>query len=360
MQRFYISRQTLYRRLDEFEIDTYKFTEISDSDLDSKLQEIKSQHPTSGETMIQGQLLHRGIKVPRAKLCESIHCVDHANTVNRHSSVIKRRIYSTPHPNSVWNLNGNHKMIRWKLIIHAGIDGFSRLITYINCANNNLASTVLEQFLKGVSVYGLPVSGRTDHGGENIDVWRHMLLHYHDLSCIVTSSSVHNKRIERLWRDVTRCVSSTYIALFNELETDGLLNPDNEVDIFCLQLVFLPCINKCLTEFQGSWNNHPLSTEGNMSPLQLYFTGFVASDHQTSSTNASTLHQASVDFNLDDLESVEVPCNKFEPCDQLLQVIYSEVDLAQEAVNDGKTLYQRVIHLIGQHLLGHCSGCKLN
>ena len=56
------------------------------------------------------------------------------------------------------------------MVIHAGIDGFSRLITYIKCANNNLATTVLQEFLRGVSVFGLPDSVRTDHGGENVDV----------------------------------------------------------------------------------------------------------------------------------------------------------------------------------------------
>ena len=54
-------------------------------------------------------------------------------------------------------MDGNHKMIRWRLIIHAGVDGFSRLITYIKCANNNLASTVLEEFLKGAQFMAYPI-----------------------------------------------------------------------------------------------------------------------------------------------------------------------------------------------------------
>jgi len=27
--------------------------------------------------------------------------------------------------------DGHHKLIRWKLVVHAGIDGFSRLIVFI-------------------------------------------------------------------------------------------------------------------------------------------------------------------------------------------------------------------------------------
>jgi len=175
-----VSRQTLYRRLQEFGIDSSKFTAISEPDLDTTLSDIKASHSSCGEVMIQGHLLHSGIKVQRERLRAAIHRVDHTNTVNRHSSVVRRRVYMTAHPNAVWHLDGNHKMIRWRLVVHAGIDGFSRLITYIKCANNNLASTVLQEFLKGISVYGLPYSVRTDCGGENVDIWRYMLSTHQD------------------------------------------------------------------------------------------------------------------------------------------------------------------------------------
>ena len=286
----------------------------------------------------------------------AIHRVDHTNTINRQSSVIRRQVYTTAFPNAVWHLDGNHKMIKWRMVIHAGIDGFSHLITYIKCANNNLASTVLEEFLNGVSTYGLPNSVRTDCGGENVDIWRYMLSAHQDSSCVLTGSLVHNERIERLWQDVTRCVSNTFIDMFYELETEGVLDPSNEVDIFCLQVVFLPRINKCLAEFQGGWNNHPLSTEGNMSPIQLCVSGLIASNHQTSSTGTAT-GQSQMDL---DIESVEVPCNKFEPCDQLIDTVQSVVTPAVQATTDGKTMYCHVIHLVGQHLQDSCNRCELN
>lgn len=352
-----VSRQTLYRRLREFRIDLCKFTSISEPELDTALKGIKESHSSCGEVMIQGHLLHNGIKVPREMLRAAIHRVDHTNTMNRHSSVIRRRVYTTPHPNAVWHLDGNHKMIRWRLVIHAGVDGFSRLITYIKCSNNNLASTVLEEFLKGVSTYGLPCSIRTDCGGENIDVWRCMLSAHQDSSCVLAGSSVHNERIERLWRDVTRCVSSAFIDMFYELEAEEVLNPSNEVDVFCLQVVFLPRINKCLAEFQGGWNNHPLSTEGNMSPIQLCVSGLIASDHQTSLAGTA-IGQSHLDLDIESLESVEVPCNKFEPCDQLIDIVQSAVTPAAQATTDGKTMYHRVIHLVGQHLQDNCNRCN--
>ena len=34
--------------------------------------------------------------------------------------------------------------------------------------------------------------------------------------------------------------------------------------------MYIPRINQSLTLFQEAWNNHPLSTESNRTPLQLY------------------------------------------------------------------------------------------
>ena len=59
-----ISRKTLYRRLKEYNIDTSTFTDLSESELDELLSSIKVEHPNYGEVMLQGQLLHIGVKVP--------------------------------------------------------------------------------------------------------------------------------------------------------------------------------------------------------------------------------------------------------------------------------------------------------
>ena len=40
----------------------------------------------------------------------------------------------------MWHVDGNQKLIRYRLVIHGGIDGFLRLITYLKCSNNNTAS----------------------------------------------------------------------------------------------------------------------------------------------------------------------------------------------------------------------------
>ena len=87
--------------------------------------------------------------------------------------------------------------------------------------------------------------------------------HIGDSQCVITGSSTHNERIERLWRDVYRCVVH-FAETFRDLECEGVLDTLNDLDMFCLRYVFLPRINKCLLDFQESWNNHGLSTEASM------------------------------------------------------------------------------------------------
>ena len=55
----------------------------------------------------------------------------------------------------------------------------------------------------------------------------------------LAGSSTRNQRIERLWRDVYRCVASTYHSLFHSMEAIGVLDPDNEVDLMVLQCIYL-------------------------------------------------------------------------------------------------------------------------
>ena len=62
-------------------------------------------------------------------------------TVARPSKVVKRQVYSVEYPNSVWHMDSHHKLIRWRFITHAAVDGFSRTIVYIKCTNNNKSET---------------------------------------------------------------------------------------------------------------------------------------------------------------------------------------------------------------------------
>jgi hypothetical protein len=45
---------------------------------------------------------------------------------------LQRRVYNVQGVNYLWHVDTNHKLIRWRLVIVGGIDGFSRMIMYLN------------------------------------------------------------------------------------------------------------------------------------------------------------------------------------------------------------------------------------
>lgn len=161
-------------------------------------------------------------------------------------------------------------------MVHACIDGFSRACLYLVCSDNNSAQTVLQNFNDAAERYGvLPTTVRTDHGGENISVWR-LMLDNHDsntanniISPVLVGSSVHNQRVERFNRDINIHIRQKYGHIFYALESKAILDVTDPRDILALHFVFLPRINRSLNLLKDCHNSHPISTERNKSPNQL-------------------------------------------------------------------------------------------
>ena len=235
-------------------------------------------------------------------------------------------------------------------MIHGGIDGFSRLITYLKCSNNNRSSTVLDSFILATQRFGIPSRIRTDNGGENVKVWEFMEQNRGSgRSSYITGSSVHNTRIERLWRDVFRSVSSSFVSVFNELENLDALNPQNEVDLFCLHRVFIPRINSALVEFQAAWNQHALSSENNLSPLQLYTAYAQNSELFDEVTDPDFYGQdtySESDSSGEDESSVIVPLTHIPLSCNSLQQLRNTINVNEECSDFGKQLYINTVHLV--------------
>jgi hypothetical protein len=264
-----VSRETLRKWRIETGFNGLKES-IDEAALDVLVANHISNQPRRGEIMIAAYVSHMGFQVSRKDLRNSIHRVDPEGVLERKKKPIHRRMYSVAGPHHLWHQDGNHKLIRWGIvIIHGCIDGCTRNIIYPSAQDNNLSSTVLQLFKLGVERYQLPSRVRGDKGGENVLIAEFMIRQRGvGRASYIAGSATHNTRIERLWRDMRQHTIQSYIELFTSLELEGM-DLCNLLHIYILQYLFIPVINEALNLFIAVWNNHKLSTENNRSPQQL-------------------------------------------------------------------------------------------
>ena len=273
-----VSRWTIYRRVNSLDIpDTFvSYSSIGDSALQDLVQTELARMPRCGERYMQGALRQRGIWVQRWRVRDALIALDPISRASRWAQQIPRRPYNVPHPNFLWHIDSNLKLRHWRFVVHGAIDGFSRLIVYLGCSANNRASTVLSHFRTAINQWGLPSRVRADDGGENIAVGELMMHHRGaDRGSFLTGPSVHNTRIERLWREVVHSILFIFRNIFLHLEQVGMLNRNDDIDLFSLHYVYLPRINLALSQFVSTFNNHGVSTEHNMTPHQLWISGIL-------------------------------------------------------------------------------------
>ena len=280
---FGCSAGTVKRRITEFQLEScLRFCNIDDQLLDMMVEDIQRKYPKWGEKSVYGHFSSVGMKLQRWRIRESLRRVSPSAVKQRFRQAIHRREYRVPYPNSLWHIDGYHKLIKWRIVIHGAIDGYSRLPVYIVASDNNKATTVLSAFQEAVRKYGLPSRVRSDKGGENVLVSLFMLeKRGPGRGSMITGKSIHNQRIERFWRDLfTGCICHFY-TLFRNLEEVSVLNADDSMDLFALHFVCLPLINQHLRCFAEGWCHHRIRTEKNKTPLQLWISGMMASSRES-------------------------------------------------------------------------------
>lgn len=245
-------------------------TVLSHDELDHITRHFAQLNPDSGETMLASYLEAMHIHVSREELRNSVRRVDPEGRAQRLHANIRRRQYDVAGPHHLWHIDGNLKLIHFNIVIHGGIDGFSRNVVYVGCSDNNTAATVLSRFQEGVARYGCPSRVRCDKGREHYEVGRFMLQHRGTgRGSIITGRSVHNQRIERFWRDCRKEVINVYKDQFYYIEQVCGVNFDSPLSLFTLHFLFLTRINEHLEFFRCGWNKHKLRTEHNQTPEQL-------------------------------------------------------------------------------------------
>ncbi len=207
--------------------------------------------------------------------------------------------------------------------------------------------------MESIRHYGLPSRIRCDQGGENVLVAHYMIQHRgEERNSVLIGSSVHNQRVERLWRDSHRCVTAMFYRLFYYLEYNDLLDPIDEVHIFAVHYVFLPRINRALEQFRGAWNSHSLRTEKGHTPNQLFTAGSLRL--RNSGLSAVDFFE-SVDDNYgmeedgaapDDNEMIVVPQVRVQLTEEQLAELLETINPSQESTDYGISMYMQTVELL--------------
>eukprot|EP00794_Sanderia_malayensis_P004922 gene4922-5569_t len=259
-----------------------RFIQMNEDELRHVIQRLNRQYPNSGAGEMLGLLQSQtpSIRVQRDVCRRILAEIDPVGTARRWSQAVRRRQYSVPSPNWLWHLDTNHALIRWNIVIHAGIDGYSRLIPFARATSDNTALTALRIFITGLREFGVPSRIRTD-GGSEYNFVRGLMdaINGEGRGSAIVGRSVHNQRIERLWRDVFAKVLEKYYKLFHHMEDHRILNITNDMHLYCLQYTFIPRIQENLTLWTRAHNNHRLRTEHNRTPLQLWHSGSLEHSH---------------------------------------------------------------------------------
>ncbi len=169
-------------------------------------------------------------------------------------------------------------------------------VMFLKESSNNRADTMFQAFEQGVTEFGLPLRIRMDKGGKNVEVAR-CIVEERGAGHAIVGRSVHNQRIERLWRDFfSGCISFFYHS-FYFLEDCGLLDILDERDIYAVHFSLLGMIQYQLNSFMLGWSNCGLRTEHRKSLMQLWVSGLL----QTRTVNPehealSGLHEVGVNL----------------------------------------------------------------
>jgi hypothetical protein len=154
------------------------------------------------------------VNVQRDRLFKVYKTLNPEGVQRRKKDLQRRRgEYIVPGPNWLWSIDGHDKLKPYGIEIYAGIDAYSRFITWIYVGvSNATAVSVAQQYIHCVKKGGIfPQFVRSDCGGETgMLAFTHYQLSKADdpsislADCYLYGTSTANQRIEKWWENLTK------------------------------------------------------------------------------------------------------------------------------------------------------------
>ena len=108
-----VSLSTVRRRMTDFNLSvTAQYSQITDTELDAVVKDIKVLFPNCGYRLMYGHLLTRGYRITQNRIREALHRVDPDGSAMRWAVAIERRRYRVMSPLSLWHIDSHLKLIR--------------------------------------------------------------------------------------------------------------------------------------------------------------------------------------------------------------------------------------------------------
>ena len=271
-KHFGISVRYLHTRIKDLESRLSYGHRLDDASLYNLVNGISWRyHRQVGARMIHGELAAMGYHVDLGRVKVALSLCDPRGARTRlYMTIARRRVYHVKSALSLVHIDGNHHLINWGFVIHGGVDGKSRFITFMDVSADNCSNTVFALFVESVRKYGCPSRVRGDHGGENVKVCEFMeAQNGENRGSYIAGRSVHNQRIERMWVDVGRGFTTRFYNLFTYMEELGILDRHNQFDLVVLHIVYMPALRTECALFVERWNWHTIS-KVNKSPAQMF------------------------------------------------------------------------------------------
>lgn len=218
--------------------------------VEGQLRESGRQH---GYRWMAKKCSFSGLKSTQDEVRIILRALDPEGTQQRKARRLTRRTYISKGPDFLWHFDSYDKLKRFGFCINGCVDGFSRLVIWLNCYVTSSNPRIIGgYFLEAIAALGgCPLLIRGDRGTENILVrqFQRFLRRNGDDNragdrSYLEGPSTANQRIEYFWNFLRRECTDFWICFFRDVEADGHFD-GSFLDINLLQYCFMHLVQVC-------------------------------------------------------------------------------------------------------------------